>query len=66
MTDSLDVVNGHAQDWARSAIVAGADLVLFTSGANAARAIRTLVPLARPGRLDAHVRRVLRLRSSFD
>jgi beta-N-acetylhexosaminidase len=66
MTDSLDVVNGYAEEWARSAIVAGADLLLFTSGADAARAIRTLVPLARAGRLDAHVRRVLRLRSAFD
>lgn len=66
MTDSLDVVNGHAEEWARSAILAGADLLLFTSGADAARAIRVLVPLARAGRLDSHIRRVLRLREAFD
>jgi beta-N-acetylhexosaminidase len=66
MTDSLDVVNGHAEEWARAAILAGADLLLFTSGADAARAIRVLVPLARAGRLDSHVRRVLRFRGAFD
>jgi beta-N-acetylhexosaminidase len=66
MTDSLDVVNGHAEEWARAAILAGADLVLFTSGADAARAIRVLVPLARSGLLDSHVRRVLRFRGAFD
>jgi beta-N-acetylhexosaminidase len=66
ITDSLDVVNGHAREWAASAIRAGADLLLFTSGADAARAIRVLVPLARAGRLDVHVRRVLRFRAAFD
>ena len=63
MTDSLDVVNGHAEEWAGSAIRAGADLLLFTRGADAARAIRVLVPLARTGRLDTHVVRVLRFRA---
>jgi beta-glucosidase-like glycosyl hydrolase len=43
------------------AIRAGADLVLYTNGPDAARAIRALVPLARAGALDEHVRRVLRL-----
>ena len=66
MTDSLDVVNGHAQEWARSAIRAGADLLLFTSGADATRAIRALLPLARAGRLDSHLRRVLRFRDAVD
>jgi beta-N-acetylhexosaminidase len=66
ITDSLDVVHGHAEEWARSAIRAGADLLLFTSAADAARAIRVLVPLARTGLLDAHVVRVLRLRAAFD
>ena len=63
MTDSLDVVQGHAQEWAVAAARAGADLLLFTSGRDAARAIRVLVPLARSGELDEHVRRVLRFRA---
>jgi beta-N-acetylhexosaminidase len=66
MTDSLDVVNGHAAEWAVAAARAGADLLLFTSGKDAARAIRALVPLARAGALDAHVRRVLQFRAAFD
>jgi beta-N-acetylhexosaminidase len=66
ITDSLDVVRGHAQEWAVAAARAGADLLLFTSGPDAARAIRVLVPLARKGELDVHVARVLRFRSAFD
>jgi beta-N-acetylhexosaminidase len=66
MTDSLDVVNGHAQEWAIAAARAGADLLLFTSGPDAARAVRALVPLARKGELDVHVARVLRFRRAFD
>jgi beta-N-acetylhexosaminidase len=66
ITDSLDVVRGHATEWAVAAARAGADLLLFTSGRDAAKAIRVLVPLARSGALDAHVARVLRLRSAFD
>jgi beta-N-acetylhexosaminidase len=63
MTDSLDVVRGHPQEWAVAAARAGADLLLFTSGRDAARAIRVLVPLARSGELDEHLRRVLRFRA---
>jgi beta-N-acetylhexosaminidase len=66
ITDSLDVVRGHAAEWAVAAARAGADLLLFTSGKDAAKAIRVLVPLARRGELDAHVARVLRFRSAFD
>ena len=66
ITDSLDVVRGHAQDWAVAAARAGADLLLFTSGRDAARAIRVLLPLARSGELDAQVARVLRFRSTVD
>jgi beta-N-acetylhexosaminidase len=66
ITDSLDVVRGHAQEWAVAAARAGADLLLFTSGKDAAKAIRALVPLARVGDLDVHVRRVLRFRAAFD
>jgi beta-N-acetylhexosaminidase len=63
VTDSLSVVRGHAADWAVGAIRAGADLVLFTSSADATRAIRALTPLARAGELDEHVRRVLAFRA---
>jgi beta-N-acetylhexosaminidase len=66
ITDSLDVVRGRALKWAVLAVRAGADLLLFTSSADAARAIRVLVPLARRGELDAHVARVLRFRTGFD
>jgi beta-N-acetylhexosaminidase len=66
ITDSLDVVSGHAADWGLAAVRAGADLLLYTSAASARRAIRALLPLARSGELDIHVRRVLRFRSAFD
>jgi beta-N-acetylhexosaminidase len=62
ITDSLSV---FGSDWAvptgKLAIRAGADLVLFTSGADARRVIDALVPLARRGVLDERVTRVLRL-----
>jgi beta-N-acetylhexosaminidase len=66
MTDSLDVVRGHAEEWAVAAARAGADLLLFTNGRDAARAIRVLLPLARNGELDDQVARVLRFRSEVD
>jgi beta-N-acetylhexosaminidase len=66
ITDSLSVVRGRAAGWAVAAARAGADLLLFTSPADAARAIRALVPPARRGELDVHVRRILRFRSAFD
>jgi beta-glucosidase-like glycosyl hydrolase len=66
ITDSLNVVRGHAEEWAVAAARAGADLLLFTSPVDARRAIRVLVPLARRGELDAHVARVLRFRAAFD
>ena len=66
ITDSLSVVRGRwPVRWARRAALAGADLLLFTSPEDAHGAIRALVPLARKGLLDEHVRRVLRLRRSF-
>jgi beta-N-acetylhexosaminidase len=65
MTDSLDVVRGHAKEWAVAAARAGADLLLFTSGKDAARAIRVLLPLARSGELDDQVQRVLRFRAGL-
>jgi beta-N-acetylhexosaminidase len=66
LTDSLSVVRGRwPVRWARGAALAGADLLLFTSPADARRAIRALVPLARKGALDDHVRRVMALRRSL-
>lgn len=66
ITDSLSIVQGRwPVRWARRAALAGADLLLFTSPDDARRAIRALVPLARKGLLDEHVRRVLRLRRSL-
>jgi beta-N-acetylhexosaminidase len=64
VTDSLSIVRTGpwAVRWARQALRAGADLVLYTSAAQARRAIEALVPLARTGALDEHVRRVLELR----
>ena len=66
ITDSLSIVRAApVERWARQAVRAGADLVLFTSPAQARRAIRALVPLARRGELDAHVARVLRYRAEL-
>lgn len=63
ITDSLSLVHdAPVERWAPQAARAGADLLLFSSPAHAARARRALVPLARSGELDAHVARVLRLR----
>jgi beta-N-acetylhexosaminidase len=63
ITDSVSVFGG---DWAvraaKLAIRAGGDLVLLTNGPDAARVIDALVPLARRGFLDEHVRRVLAFR----
>jgi beta-glucosidase-like glycosyl hydrolase len=61
ITDSLSIVRvAPVERWSRQAIRAGADLLLFTSGAHARRAIAALLPLARAGELDAAVARVLR------
>jgi beta-N-acetylhexosaminidase len=67
VTDSLSVVADpvYGARWAPRAIRAGADLVLFTSPEHARRAIEALVPLARRGELDEHVRRVLAFRHSL-
>jgi beta-N-acetylhexosaminidase len=66
MTDSVSVFGSRfAVVSARLAIRGGADLVLYTNGRDAARAIAALVPLARKGRLDEHVERVLQLRRSL-
>jgi beta-N-acetylhexosaminidase len=65
ITDSLDVVRGHAEEWAVAAARAGADLLLLTSAADARRVMHVLLPLARRGELDDQVRRVLRFRASL-
>lgn len=63
ITDSVSVFGSDlAVPAARRAIRAGADLVLLTNGPDAARVVEALVPLARRGLLDEHVRRVLELR----
>jgi beta-N-acetylhexosaminidase len=66
ITDSLSVFGSEwAVPAARLAVRAGADLILFTSGPDAGRAIEALVPLARRGLLDERVGRVLRLLRSY-
>jgi beta-N-acetylhexosaminidase len=66
ITDSLSVFGSrYAVFGALASIRAGADLLLFTNGPDAARVIRALVPLARRGVLDEHVAGVLRLRRSL-
>jgi len=66
ITDSLSVFGSrYAVFGALASTRAGADLLLFTNGADAGRVIRALVPLARRGLLDEHVARVLRLRHSL-
>ena len=65
ITDSLSIVRGPwPRRWAVQAVRAGADLVVFTSPDDARAAIAALTPLARRGRLDAHVARVLAFRRS--
>lgn len=60
ITDSLSIVRAApVERWSRQAVRAGADLLLVTSPAHAARAIRALEPLARRGELDVHIERVL-------
>jgi beta-glucosidase-like glycosyl hydrolase len=66
ITDSLSIVRGRwPVVWARQAMRAGADAVLFTSPDDARRAIAALVPLARRGALDSAVARVLETRRDF-
>jgi beta-N-acetylhexosaminidase len=66
ITDSLSLVReAPVERWAPQAIRAGADMVLFTNPAQAARAVRALLPLARRGELDAHVARVLAYRAAL-
>jgi beta-N-acetylhexosaminidase len=63
ITDSLSVFGSrYAVLAARLAAAAGADLLLFTNGRDAGRAIRALVPVARRGLLDEQVARVLAFR----
>jgi len=67
ITDSLSLVSeAPVERWAPQAIRAGADLVLFTDLAQAERAVRALVPLARRGELTRHVARVFRFRLALE
>jgi beta-glucosidase-like glycosyl hydrolase len=64
ITDSLSIVHdAPVERWAPQAAGAGADMLLFTSRAHAARAVRALLPLAERGELDEHVERIARLRA---
>src|SRR4051794_2097158 len=66
ITDSLSLLRAApVERWARQAVRAGADLLLFTDRRMAARAIAALVPLARRGELDVHVARVLAYRRAL-
>jgi beta-N-acetylhexosaminidase len=61
ITDSLSLVRAApVERWARQALRAGADMVMFASHWHARRAVAALLPLARAGELDDHVMRVLR------
>jgi beta-N-acetylhexosaminidase len=63
ITDSVSVFGSEwAVPSAKLAIRAGADLILLTSGRDAARVVRALLPLARRGLLDEPVARVLAFR----
>jgi beta-N-acetylhexosaminidase len=63
ITDSVSVFGSEpAVTSAELAVRAGADLVLLTNGPDAKRVIDALVPFARRGLLDEHVRRVLAFR----
>lgn len=66
ITDSLSLVHdAPVERWARQAVRAGADMLLFTSPVQARRAIRALVPVAGRGELDVHVSRVLAFRRAL-
>jgi beta-N-acetylhexosaminidase len=67
ITDELGVLAWRAGPGAiaRQAVLAGADLVLFSSATSARQAIDALVPLARRGSLDRHVFRVLSFRERY-
>ena len=66
ITDSLGILGSDmAPLWAVEAVRAGADLVLYTSGEDAARAVAALVTLAKRGELDVHVARVVRFRQGL-
>ena len=66
ITDSLNFFRAvPVERWAPRAARAGADLLLFTHPDYARRAIRSLLPLARRGELDAAVARILRFRAAY-
>ena len=65
ITDSLSALGPGATRWARLAVRAGADLVLVQEAADVKPVIRALTPLARAGRLDEAVKRVIVFRRSL-
>lgn len=62
VTDSLTALGPGARRWARLSMRAGADLVLVQEPGDVRPVIRALTPLARRGKLDAAVRRVITFR----
>ena len=65
ITDSLSALGPRAARWARLAVLAGADLVLVQEPRDVGRVIAALTPLARAGRLDPAVKRVIVFRRSL-
>ena len=65
ITDSFSALGPGAGRWARLAVRAGADLVLVQEPRDVKRVIRALTPLARAGRLDAALARVIAFRRSL-
>jgi len=65
ITDSLSALGAGATRWARLAVRAGADLVLVQEPNDVKPVIKALTPLARAGKLDAAVGRVIAFRRSL-
>ena len=65
ITDSLTALGPGAVRWARLAMRAGADLVLVQEPGDVRPVIKALTPMARKGKLDGAVKRVIRFRRAL-
>jgi len=65
ITDSLSALGPNPTKWARLAARAGADLILVQEARDVRTVIDALTPLARNGKLDEAVERVIRFRRSL-
>lgn len=65
ITDSLSALGPNPRRWARMAARAGADLILVQKAGDVQTVIDALTPLARNGRLDEAVVRVISFRRSL-